>query len=387
MFIDEPDHQFNFMTRANIVKVLIVFVCVAILVMFCAKSLTPSASKTFSALIHENGRLIIPEQSPLRKVVTVDAVKKQRVIRPFIAPATVQIDPARLLNVLTPVLGQITQIDKVLGENVNEGDALFSIHSPDFSQAVSDVEKANAVLILSRQTYERQKQLMASKISSIHDIQQAKSEYEQAESEYIRAKARLKELHANTTSSHGQSVLTIKSPITGYVIDMKAATREYWTDVTTPVMVIADLSHVYLNASLQEKDIGVAYIGQPIEFTFPMHKKKVIHSQINYISPVLNPETRTIDVGVLYDNRDGLLRPNTFANAILMARPKNRILLPLTAVIQRGFDSIVFVEVSPWVFEPRVVQVGPQIKDNIEIISGLTTGERVASTGGIILND
>ena len=386
MFIDEPGHQFNFITRANIVKLIILCLCVGLVVMLCAKSLTPSSSATFSAIIHENGRLIIPEQSPLRKVVTVEEVKKQCVIRPFIAPATVQVDPSRFLNVLPPVLGQITRIDKILGEKVSVGDVLFSIRSPDFSQALSDVEKANAVLIFTKQTYERQKQLIASKISSMHDTQQAKSDYEQAESEYLRAKARLKELHANVASNHGQSVLTLKSPISGYVTDVKAAVGGYWSDATAPVMVIADLSHVYLNASLQEKDIGVAYMGQSIKFTFPTHKK-IIQSKIDYISPVLSPDTRTIDVGVLYDNRDGLLRPNTFAKAVLMGRPKNRVLLPLTAVIQRGFDSIVFVEVSPWVFEPRVVQVGPQVKDNIEIISGLTAGERVASTGGIILND
>lgn len=382
MFIDEPGHHYHVITRRNIVKLLVFCLCLGLLVMLLAKKLTSATSATFPALIHENGRLIIPEQSPLRKVVMVEEVKNQCVIRPFVAPATVQVDPSRLLKVVPPVLGQITRIDKSLGEKVTVGDSLFLVRSPDFSQAVSDLEKANAVLIFTKQTYERQKQLIASKISSMHDTQQAESDYKQAESEYLRAKKRLKELHAND----GQSILTIKSPNSGYVIEMNAAVGGYWNDITAPVMVIADLSHVYLNASLQEKDIGVAYIGQTIKFIFPAHKK-IIHSKIDFISPVLSSETRTMDVGVLYDNRDGILRPNMFAKAVLMGRPKNRILLPLTAVIQRGFDSIVFVEVSPWVFEPRVVQVGPQVKDNIEIISGLTTGERVASTGGIILND
>ena len=71
-----------------------------------------------------------------------------------------------------------------------------------------------------------------------------------------------------------------------------------------------------------------------------------------------------------------------FAKAIFYGNPHESIVLPLTAVIQRGFDSIVFIETAPWQFETRIVKTGAQLDEHIEIVSGLHVNERVVVTGG-----
>ena len=385
MFIIERAHRITIFSRANLVKLSAVIIALWLIIILCTKGLTHSIEQ-LPPLIHDNGHLIIPEQSPLRHAVVIKRVIKQRFVVPLTLPATVEADPARLLSVLSPVLGQITQIDKQLGDYVNAGDILFCIRSADFAQAVSDVQKASAMMVFSKQNFERQKQLIASQISSVHDTQQAKNDYEQAVSELARANSRLKELHANPAFNYAQSILTVKSPISGYVTELNAAVGGYWNDATRPVMIVADLTSVFITANLQEKDMAAVYLDQPVKIKLDAYSEP-IYSKIHYISPILNPDTRTVDIGILYDNKKALLKPNMFAKAELIGRPRDRILLPLTAVVQRGFDSLVFVEIASWTFEARVVQVGPQLDNNIEIVSGLTSGERVAITGGIILND
>lgn len=387
--IFEHIQRINIVSRAVWIKVGVAIVILWLIISLCAKGLTRTVALEPS-LIHDEGRLIIPEQSPLRHAVVVQPVVKQLVAVSFTRPATVFADPTRLLSVQSPVTGQFVQINKQLGDYVRRGETLFSIRSPFLAQAVSEVQKADAAVILTKQTFKRQKQLFAAKIASLSDVQQAKNDYEQAISELTRAKAQLKTLHAKNTSSRGllaeSTSLTVQSPQSGYVTELNASTGSYWNDTTRPVLTIIDVDKVYIICNLQEKDFKDVFVGQSVALTLDAYSKP-IQSKVDYISPILNTDTRTIEVGILYDNKKGLLKPNMFADAQFTSRRRQCILLPLTAVIQRGFDSVVFVETSPWVFEPRVVQTRQQSNDSIEIVSGLKLGERVAITGGIILND
>lgn len=349
--------------------------------------------KTFShppiqppPLIHDHGHIIIPTQSPLRKIISIAAVEKKPIQVSFTLPAIVQADPELTLKVFPPLLGRIVSLDKQLGDDVNVGDILFTINSPELAQAISDVEKATSARVLAKQNFLRQEKLVASKITSTHDTEQAQNDYDQAVSELTRASARLKELNVEPSIPMDQAVLVVRSPTAGVVTEMNAAVGQYWNDATAAIMVVSDLSTVYITANLQEKDITEAYVGQAVKFTLDAYSKS-FHSKVHYISPILNSATRTVDVDILFENKKGELKPNMFASAEFLSRPHERIVLPITAVIQRGFESIVFVEISPWMFEARVVKVGAEIGNSIEIISGLNVKERVALTGGIILND
>lgn len=369
----------------KILKIAVSIIFLWLVALFFVKTLSHPAVQT-PPLIREDGHIIIPAKSPLRKIITIEEVEKKPIQVGFILPATVQADPALMLNVLPPLLGRIVSLDKRLGDDVKVGDILFTINSPELAQALSDVEKATSARELAKQNFLRQEKLVASKITSTHDTEQAQNDYNQAVSELTRATARLKELNIEPLVPGDNAVLIVRSPIAGVITEINAAIGQYWNDATSAIMTVSDLSIVYINANLQEKDIAEVYVGQPVKITLDAYSEP-LHSQIHYISPILNSATRTVDVGIVFENKKGELKPNMFATAEFLSRPHERFLLPITAVIQRGFESIVFVEVSPWTFEPRVVQVGAEIGKNIEIISGLSAKERVALTGGIILND
>jgi cobalt-zinc-cadmium efflux system membrane fusion protein len=59
----------------------------------------------------------------------------------------------------------------------------------------------------------------------------------------------------------------------------------------------------------------------------------------------------------------------------------------MTAVVQGGFDTRTFVEVAPWTFEPRIVTLGAQVGERVEVVAGLKAGERVVTRDGVLLND
>jgi membrane fusion protein, heavy metal efflux system len=351
-----------------------------------AKEAEPS-NEASVVLRHEGDRLVIPEKSPLRRSLQVQPVSEQMVAAPLVLPAVVEADPAKLVKVLPPIAGRIVSLDKRLGDAVKVGDVLFTIDSADLAQALSDAGKAESALALARQNIDRQRQLGASNIAAMRDIEQAQNDYAQAMSEFARAKARLAQLGiAGTLPSQGHA-LTVRSPISGRVVDLTAAIGGYWNDTTAPIMTVADLSTVFVTASAQEKDLGHLYVGQAATVMLDAYPDQPLPVKVRYIGELLDSDTRTVKVRMVFENASGRFKPGMFAKATFLERSHSAIVVPMTAVIQSGFYSRAFVEVAPWQFEPRVLQLGPQIESEVEVRSGLKAGERVVVKEGVLLND
>lgn len=344
------------------------------------------ANEAQATVRHEGERLVIPEKSPLRKSLAVATVAEQAVAAPFNLPAVVEADPAKLVKVLPPLAGRIVSLNKRLGDEVKAGDVLFTIDSADLAQAISDAGKAQAALALTKRNLERQRELDKSEIAAKRDVEQAQNDYEQAVNESARANARLAQLGAKGPHTGDGHVLAVRSPISGRVVDLNAATGGYWNDLTAPIMTVADLSKVFVTASAQEKDLGQIYAGQSVNVILDAYPEP-LQAKVRFVSEMLDPDTRTVKVRMVFDNRDGLLKPGMFAQATFLARAHQGLLIPLTAVIQSGFYNRTFVEVAPWQFEARVVKLGAQIGERVEIVSGLKAGERIAVKEGVLLND
>lgn len=332
----------------------------------------------------EGTQLVVPDGSPLRRALAVAAVAAEPVGVRFALPAVVEADPARVVKVLTPAPGRIATLDKRLGDAVKPGDVLFTVDSADAAQAGADDAKARAALVLARANLARQRTLEAADIAARRDLEQARSDYDQAAGEAARAAARLAQLGGRAAA--GGRLLAVRAPIAGRVVELAAGAGGYWNDVTAPLMVVADLSRVYVTANAQEKDMGRIYEGQPAVVRLDADGAARA-ARVDMLGWTLDPDTRTLKVRMPFDNRDGRLRPGMFARAELAARPHAGILVPLAAVVQDGFASRAFVEVAPWRFEGRPLQLGAQVGDRIEVTGGLRAGERIVVGNGVLLND
>ena len=112
-----------------------------------------------------------------------------------------------------------------------------------------------------------------------------------------------------------------------------------------------------------------------------------VTGQVRHVGEMLDPDTRTVKVRLPFDNRDGRLKPGMFAEATLLSRARQGMLVPMAAVVQSGFSSRAFVEVKPWSFAARELKLGAQIGQQVEVLAGLRAGDRIVVKDGVLLND
>jgi cobalt-zinc-cadmium efflux system membrane fusion protein len=347
----------------------------------------PENSEDNVNIIHTGQYLSIPEKSALRKTIVLETVNKGAVTSVFTLPASVEADPAKFVKVLTPLTGKIVSINKRLGDTVKAGEILFTVESPDFAQAQSDAKKARAALELARQNLSRQQDLSKSDLAARRDIEQAQNDLEQAASELTRANTRLAQLGTGATANSDSHSLTVRSPISGSVVDLNAAVGGYWNDATAPIMSVADVSTVFVTASAQEKDLSQLYAGQEAMISFDAYNNQIVKATVRDIGQILDTDTRTVKIRMSLNNPAGQFKPGMFATAKFETKSHDGITIPVTAVIQSGFYSRAFVEAKPWQFEPRIVKLGAQSGNRVEILEGIRAGERVVIKNGVLLND
>ncbi|NMV38738.1 efflux RND transporter periplasmic adaptor subunit [Ralstonia insidiosa] len=339
------------------------------------------------ALQHKDDRIVVPDASPLRRSLVVTAASEDAVSAAFVLPASVEADPGKLVKVLPPLSGRIVSLNKQLGDEVKAGDVLFTLDSADLAEATSTAAKAQAALVLAKKNLDRLHELDKSEITPRRDLEQAQNDYAQAVSEAERANNKLAQLGAKGGAKvSGGHILSVRSPISGRVVDLNGATGGYWNDSNASVMTVADLSRVFVTANVQEKDLSKVYVGQAAAVKLDAYAEPLA-AKVRYVGEMLDADTRTVKVRMVFDNKDGRLKPGMFAQATLQGQPHTGVIVPMSALVQSGFNTRTFVEVAPWQFQARVVKTGAQVGDKIEILSGLKAGERVVTKDGVLLND
>jgi membrane fusion protein, heavy metal efflux system len=175
-------------------------------------------------------RIIVPETSPLRTLLTVAAPRMKEVARTLVLPASVEADPSRTVKVMPPVTGRVTELKVQLGGRVVQGQELAVIDSGDLAQAFSDIEKARSTVTLTKKALDRQLSLEKAGGAAIKDREQAQSDYAQAVSELERSEPRLRAIGIPPDQKEQSRLLSVKAPVSGSVIDLQVAPGAYLND-------------------------------------------------------------------------------------------------------------------------------------------------------------
>jgi cobalt-zinc-cadmium efflux system membrane fusion protein len=348
---------------------------------------SPSAKVSVPNLVKNGQQIEVPEGSPLRNKLTIEVVMQKTIERTLVLPAVVEADPARLVKVLPPLAGRITQLQVQLGQPVESGQPLAVLESSDLRTAYADYDRAKVLLELATKNRDRLRNLVKTQAISIKELQQAETDFVTAEAEFQRAEARLNQIGADAESAQKSRVLTISSPISGSVIDLAVAPGAFWNDPNSALMTVADLTTVWVTANVPEKDIALVAKDQRVEVTFTAYPGEVFHGRVLFISQVLDPDTRRAKVRIAFPNPESRLKPAMFANVTFFASPQTVLVVPTTALVLKKDSNRVFLETTPWTFEPRLVKTGFQQNDQIVIQEGLKLGDRVVVKGGVLLND
>ncbi len=296
----------------------------------------------------------------------------------------VEANPDRYARICPPLAGRVARLNVRLGDVVSQGQLLVTLYSPDYMAAQSDFTKAKSALLLATRTWERQKDLLVHKIAAERDVEQAQKDLEAAQSDYESATARLRTFGLDPEKDKLGQPLEIRSPIAGRVVDLAVTTGEFRNDSNTPLMIVADLSLVWLTASVQEKDIGHLAKGQQVNAVSAAYPDEVLHGTVLFVGDLLDPETRTVKVRMAFPNPDDRFKPGMFMTMNFESFPMNVVTVSTTAIVQIGASSFVFEQVKPWTLAPREVVLGEQRGERVVIKQGLNPGATILAKEGVL---
>ena len=332
-----------------------------------------------------------------------------------VIPATGKIlVPENHVAVIGPVnQGRIVRLYAGQGTRVRKGQKLADLESADIDQAEADYLKAladyeNALrssaaeVKLAQENYDRNKQLYEQRVtagknlqSAEHDLEVAKAARESSvngtKAALTAARRKLLILGLNDATIDALSKKTdlaatfsLNSPIDGIVVERNATVgASVGTDAN--LFKIINLSSVWIDADIFEKDLPRVRPGQEVRLTVTAFPQSGFSGKVILINSVLDPDTRTVKVRTEVANPDGRLKPDMFAN-VQIVTDVNRaaISIPQSAVLNDDGKTIVFVAEGNG-YKKRQVQAGIQNNDRVEIVDGLNAGDRVVVKGNYLL--
>ena len=359
-----------------------------------------------------------PNSSPAPTSTQNSAVEVETVAPQPIAgiiPATGKIlVPEDRVAVIGPVnQGRIVRLYAGQGTRVRKGQKLADLESADIDQAEADYLKAHAdyenarrssaaEVKLAQENYDRAKLLYEQKItagknlqSAEHDLEVAKASAENSingtSAALIAARRHLLILGIKDSTIDSlpkrtdlAAVFSLNSPIDGIVVERNATVgASVGTDAN--LFKIIDLSRVWIDANVFEKDLQQVRPGQEVKLTVPAFPGSTFSGKVILINSVVDPDTRTVKVRTEVANPDGRLKPDMFANVqIVTALNRTAISIPQSAVLNDEGKTVVFVADGNG-YKKRQVQAGIQNNDRVEIIDGLAAGDKVVVKGNYLL--
>jgi len=332
----------------------------------------------------EPGVLLL--EPAMAKEVRVEAVESTQLPATFKAYGKIQFNEDHTGVVLAPLPGLVSRLSVKVGEPVRKGDPLFMISSREITSAVGDYIDSRKDLELSEKTYTMTKDLYENHAAAAIALRQAENDQAKARGKVARTQSALKTLGIDLQGEDITSLVPVRSPLKGTVIERKVTEGQFVTGDSTPLITIADLSSVWIVADLFERDLPKACVGQKAEVTTIAYPNERFAGQVERISDVVDPATRTVKVRVLTQNTDGRLKPEMFASVVLfMKEAEPALTISSHAAFIEGGRHYVYAELAPGRFQRRRVSVLPAQEGRLKIVEGVAAGDRVASEDVILL--
>ncbi len=173
----------------------------------------------------------------------------------------------------------------------------------------------------------------------------------------------------------------------GGVVTMLGARRGMYVTPDTEIVTIADLSRIWVLVDVYEHQIDWLAAGVSAEIRVPAYPGQVWEGAVEYIYPELDPKSRTLKVRLAFDNSEGLLKANMFAEVVIFGGPKREVLaVPAESVIETGRRVSVVLALGEGRFQPVDVVTGMRGDGLVEILSGIRAGDQVVTSGQFLID-
>jgi membrane fusion protein, heavy metal efflux system len=331
--------------------------------------------------------------------ITVAPVKSGTISRHITVPGTIVPDVDRIARIPARVGGTVAEMRKRLGDTVKKGEIVTILDSREIADAKSEYLTATVNYELQKTTFERAQSLWDKRISAEQQFLQVKATFAEAQLRFDLARQKLSALGidadevasaARRDAGPGQSSLRrfeIRSPIAGRVVERKVdiGTAVGKEGDPSDLYTITDLSAVWVELTVTRSDVGKVKENAKVSIVTTGEDEKRGEAKIVFVSPILNPDTRSATVIAALDNQDLSWRPGSFVTAeIEVGEDPAKVLVPRSALQTIGGERVVFVRTEKG-FERRDVKTGKADDDSFEILSGLATGETIATKNTFLL--
>ena len=318
---------------------------------------------------------IAPERRQLIGVESVPAELKS-LTRETRTVGKIAYDETKITHIHTKVAGFVEEVFvDYVGKEVKRGEPLFTIYSPD--------------LVATQQEY-----LLALKSNAV--LKDSTFPWVSGGSNNLLEAARQRlllwdiapsEIDALEKRGEMKRAIAIYSPVSGIVTERQAYHHGKYVTPDMDLYTLVDLSTVWALGEVYESDLQLLKVGQTAEIELPYASQRDRRQgKIVFISPILNPKTRTVEVRLEFPNPDLSLRPDMFVNFKLNFGLGRQLVVPADAVLDDGTLQYVFVDKGEGYFEPRKVKVGAKTDEYYAIESGLKSGEQVVTAANFILD-
>jgi RND family efflux transporter MFP subunit len=286
----------------------------------------------------------------------------------------VQVNERRQAYVQARFAGWIRKVyADATGNFIGKGQPLFTIYSPD--------------LVTTEQEYllakKNQQTLQSSSISGVSGG---------ADSLFVAARQRLdqwevpkSEIEKLDSTGKVISEVTFNSPASGYITQKNVLPNMY-VQPETMLYTIADLSDVWVLAQVFQSDAGKIKPGDPAEVTVDAYPGRVFNGRVDYILPQLDVNTRTLPVRLVFPNPGLKLRPGMYVNVRAKLPMGRQLVVPASAAFHSGTKNLVFVHSGEGSIEPREVQLGPQVGEEVVVTKGLKAEEQIVTSANFLID-
>jgi len=357
----------------------------------CHRSQAAQAAATGTAGAAEPAAGLItvpPEQMGKVQVAPAASATWPRELR---LSGTVDYNQFATTPVISQVSGPVSRILATPGERVSRGQVLLEASSPDYAQARNAYLKAGDALALAQKTYRRDQDLYEHHAIAQADLEAAESGMNQAQADFDTAEQSLRILGVPdptaSTAPTPNAVLPLHAPIAGEVVERDVAPGQLLQAGATQCFVISDMSTVWVLANVYQSDLPFVHVGDAVTITTD-GTGQTFSGRIQYLSPALDPNSRTLQARIETRNPGGVLKRQMYVNATVEAGELRNIVTVPDAAVLRDDQNMPFVYVQSGTghsFARRMVRLGAEQNGLTQIVSGLRAGEPVVGNGALFV--
>jgi len=330
---------------------------------------------------------IPPDQMSHVQVVTIEPTTMKRTLR---LTGTVAYNAFNTTPVISQVGGPVSRILVVPGDHVTAGQPMLEVSSPDYSQLLNAYLKAADSYRLSDKNYKRAQDLYQHHAIAERDLEQAESDRNQAQADLNAAEQGMKILGIKNPSAlataPSSAQIPVLAPISGEVVERLVAPGQVVQAGQTQAFTISNLHTVWVLANVYQADIANVRNGDDVVVQTDAYPGS-FHGRISYVSPAVDPNTRTLQARIIVDNPDEKLKRDMYCTVTVAAGSLAHAVAVPNASVLRDDNNQPFIYVATGAnqFGRRDVELGDSQDDKVQIRKGVSIGERVVADGSLFL--